>query len=417
MNSKYLFPCWLIPLILTACGGGGTNSNMGNGNYPQTCTPTPPNITLTTNQVLIAVEQMPALNGSESTINIPYTTVTVCNPNTAQCIAVPHVLVDTGSYGLRILDSALTGLNLPNVRSTSSNTPLYECAYFINNFTFGAIVSGNITLGNLSTTTPTSFQLIDTTGNNGPCNTSGSFNSGSQQALGANGIIGIGNLTDDSSGANYYTSQSPTSSWQLTATPSTNSSGLVVNPVLQFSSPNNNGTLMTMLPVSQSACSAYGTLSMGLGSNNLSGLTMIGTDQYGQINATVPTPGLYPGTTLTGSFVDSGSNEIFVDLTLKQSNFGNNSSPNYLYQPSNPTPISFTLSNPNNSAQSFQSSFTVTDPTSAFNNNFNAIPGYAGPENAKALDLGFPYFYGHSIAYLIAGQTASSYTGPMVGIQ
>lgn len=382
---------------------------MGN---TQLCTPAPNNITPGSNQALITVEQMPALNGLVSTVDIPYTTVTICNPNTAQCIAVPHVLVDTGSFGLRILDSALTGLNLPPV--TSSNIPLYECAYFINSFTFGAVVSGNIQLAGLTTTAPTSMQLIDSSGNNGPCNTAGSSNSGSQQALGANGIIGIGNLANDSLGASYYTSQN----WSQVATPSSNSSGLVVNPVLQFSAPNNNGILITMPNINPyGTCSAYGTLSIGLNSTNLSGLTLLGTDHYGNINASVPAPGLYPGTTLTGSFIDSGSNEIFVDLTLSQFNAGSNSSPNYVYQPANPTPINFTLSNPANSAQSFGSSFTVTNPSNAFNNNYNAIPDYAGPENAQILDLGFPYFYGHSIAYLISGQSAAAYTGPMIGIQ
>ena len=423
MNQKYLFFVCFFPLVLTACGGGGggtlgTYNNSGNGNFAQ-CTNTTTLPIITQNQALITVEQMPSLNGLVNTIDMPYTTVTICNPNTSQCLAVPHVLVDTGSYGLRILDTALTGLNLPPV--TSSSVPLYECAYFLNSFTFGAIVSGVIKLGNGGsnlTTSPTSFQLIDSTGNNGPCSTAGSTNSGSQQALGANGIIGIGNLRSDSVGATYYTSQSPTSSWNQTTTPSTNASGLVVNPILQFSSPNNNGSLMTMLPISSyGACSTYGTLSVGLTSTNLAGLAVFGTDQNGLVNASVPAPGFYSGNTLAGSFVDSGSNEIFVDLALSQSNFGSNSSPDYLYNPNASTAVNFTLTNPNNINQSFSSHFTVTDPTSAFSNNYNAIPNYVGPENGRALDLGFPYFYGHSIAFLILGQTVASYTGPMIGIQ
>ena len=37
--------------------------------------------------------------------NFLFTTVTVCAPGTSTCATIPNVLVDTGSYGLRILAS------------------------------------------------------------------------------------------------------------------------------------------------------------------------------------------------------------------------------------------------------------------------------------------------------------------------
>ena len=46
--------------------------------------------------------------------NGPFATVTVCVPDTSDCQSVDHVLVDTGSAGLRLLGSALT-ISLPLV--------------------------------------------------------------------------------------------------------------------------------------------------------------------------------------------------------------------------------------------------------------------------------------------------------------
>src|SRR5208337_1949151 len=62
------------------------------------------------------------------TVNEAFVTVTVCLPNTSTCQNIDHVLVDTGSSGLRLLSSAGGGeLNpslLPNEPDSKGN-PLY----------------------------------------------------------------------------------------------------------------------------------------------------------------------------------------------------------------------------------------------------------------------------------------------------
>ncbi len=62
---------------------------------------------------------------SFTTINEAFTSVTVCVPNANACQVIDHVLVDTGSSGLRLLSSVLT-IPLPQQNDSSGN-PLDEC--------------------------------------------------------------------------------------------------------------------------------------------------------------------------------------------------------------------------------------------------------------------------------------------------
>ena len=65
----------------------------------------------------IAVNAGPAGNYA----NGAFTSVTVGTPGTTTCQTVDGILVDTGSSGLRILSSALTGVTLPQQTAADSN--------------------------------------------------------------------------------------------------------------------------------------------------------------------------------------------------------------------------------------------------------------------------------------------------------
>jgi hypothetical protein len=51
--------------------------------------------------------------------NTIYTSVTICVPDTTTCQTVDHIEVDTGSQGLRVLQSAIPGLALPQLTDGS----------------------------------------------------------------------------------------------------------------------------------------------------------------------------------------------------------------------------------------------------------------------------------------------------------
>src|SRR5208283_1113997 len=75
------------------------------------------------------------VNGSlcDPTINVGYlnepcVSVTVCSPGTSTCQTVNGILLDTGSYGLRIFKQKLTNVSLTQVAAGSGS--LAECAQF-----------------------------------------------------------------------------------------------------------------------------------------------------------------------------------------------------------------------------------------------------------------------------------------------
>jgi len=102
-----------LAMSLAACSGGNGSSTSG-GITP---TPTPVN-----NVEPILVDSGPLVNGQPVGFNDTlYTTVTICVPGTATCQSIDHVLLDTGSTGLRIVSSAIA-LTLPYTTDANHNT-------------------------------------------------------------------------------------------------------------------------------------------------------------------------------------------------------------------------------------------------------------------------------------------------------
>ena len=85
----------LAAMLLCGCiGGSGTTAAAGD--------PVPP----TLNSVALTVDGGPA--GATGAINHAYVTVKVCVPGSqTQCASIDHVLLDTGSWGLRLVRSVL----------------------------------------------------------------------------------------------------------------------------------------------------------------------------------------------------------------------------------------------------------------------------------------------------------------------
>src|SRR5690606_21145320 len=128
-NKFFLSKLWLplaataVCLLLSACGGGGGGggSSLSTGGSD--------------NEHPIAVTGGPINN-----VNLLLTSVTICTPgSSSQCQTIPDVLVDTGSFGLRIMASALNGDATPTIVRNNANVPLFECARFADGLTWGAI--------------------------------------------------------------------------------------------------------------------------------------------------------------------------------------------------------------------------------------------------------------------------------------
>ena len=94
MRSKSIAAIFLPAMLLAAC----INNNNSKGAAP----PPPPAV----NVLTVTVDGGPA--AAPGAINHAYVTVKVCVPGSqSQCTSVDHVLLDTGSFGLRLVRSVL----------------------------------------------------------------------------------------------------------------------------------------------------------------------------------------------------------------------------------------------------------------------------------------------------------------------
>jgi hypothetical protein len=137
MKLHLTFCLSIAAALLAGCGGGGGGGGGGSDDAPSTSTA--PNVQA------IVVDSGPMVNGRPmGTVNTPYVTVTVCLPgSTSQCRTVDHVLLDTGSYGLRLAASALNQLVLPPV-TRGDGTAIAECAQFVDGYSWGSVRQADV---------------------------------------------------------------------------------------------------------------------------------------------------------------------------------------------------------------------------------------------------------------------------------
>jgi hypothetical protein len=172
-------PALLAALALAACGGGDGPA------------PIPPPVAGHTLPVTVNGARCAAATSADY-VNKPCVQVTVCVPGTTTCHAVDDVLLDTGSFGLRLFRQALP-LDLPPL--TSGGNPLATCARFGDGSAqWGPVVSAAVRLGDAGEVT-TPIQVIDAAFARVPpaCGTP----EASPAEAGLNGILGVGVFLQD----------------------------------------------------------------------------------------------------------------------------------------------------------------------------------------------------------------------------
>lgn len=402
----------LVSLVAACGGGGGSNnssssSSANNGSLPASPTAQPIAATAA-NTAAITVS-----TGVANVINIPTVSVTVCVPGTSTCQTIPNVQVDTGSYGLRIASGVLTSTMQSALSMTTvSGGTLAECTNFADGFSWGSVRTATVEIaGETAASIP--VQILGDLTNSVPTNCAIGSEENTPNALGANGILGIGNAPYDCGAAcvtnaansNYYAC--PTSGSSCTLTTVT-LNGQVANPVAHFAT-DNNGVIVEMAPVSNNgAASATGTLVFGIGtqSNNaLAAAKTFTTDAFGDLNNST-----FNGSTLS-AFFDSGSNAYFFTdstLALCGSNFSG------FYCPSTAQTRTVTVVGLN--GVSAAANVGILSASTLFSNGnnyaFNDLAGQIG--TSGSFDIGLPFFYGRYM-YFGIDQTASGGQAPYVG--
>ena len=359
-------------------------------------------------------------------VNGIFTTVKVCVPGTTNCQSIDHVLVDTGSYGLRLLQGPPTStaggeltLSLPQQTDASGNL-IAECAQFSDGITWGSVkmvdifVAGERALG-------VPIQVI---GDSNPkfatvpsaCSAFGSPENNLSKLL-ANGIIGVGPFPQDCGAGcapgtrnnpGLYYACPPSGGCTTGSQPTVIAvSSQVQNPVTKFAVlpgstvADNNGVIMQLPSVLPSGLAVVsGSLVFGIGTKNNNGLGNATVYTGDPMTADITTN--FASQTFTQSFIDSGSNGYFFPSNIPTCT-GNTG----FYCPTSNLTCSAMNLGQNGNQNTINFNVANADSLSGANNAFDNLAGPNNPtpgsNGATGFDWGLPFFYGRNVFTGIEG--------------
>jgi hypothetical protein len=408
MRSIAQIGTMLTAAVLSACiGGKGTTASVP---------PVP-----TVNTLTLTVDAGPA--AATGQINHAYVTVKVCTPGSqTQCASVDHVLLDTGSVGLRLVRSVLAagGVTLSAQTDTQGRT-IEECVSFGGGQTWGPIALADVTLaGESAAKLP--VQIMDDTSSGAPppatCGANGTLIN-DVSGFGANGVLGVGVFAQDC-GSACVNASAPLALYYGCTTAgicTAENAALadqVTNPVAMFAADNNG--IIVNLPSLQNAngdASVQGEVVFGIATqadNALptTGITVLGADANGDFTAT------YNGTAaVRPALIDSGTDAYwFDDPTIPvcpaatYGVFGGDYCPTVHPQSLFAVNTGVGVNNASSTVD-----FAIADP-STFVPTASALINLAGGSGSTNFVWGMPFFYGRKIYIGIDQRTAGTYTGP-----
>ncbi len=350
---------------------------------------------------------------SQADYNTPFTTVTVCIPGTNNCQTIDHVLVDTGSTGLRLLAAGPAGgklsLQLPPDDGSDNASPNYECATFVSGFLWGPIVNADIlTLGDRSGE-QASNAFIQIVGQPGEaavpsaCQNAGT-DASNLQALGANGILGVGSDQFDPCGnACYFTCAKG-------ACVAAGLADLVPQPVSLFAQDNQGVVIQLPSVTPPGATSLSGSMLFGINSQSNNQL-----DSAQALEGDLSTS--YQGVNYEGTIFDTGSDAYaFLNSSILGLNMPYCSGKSGFYCPKSTQ--TFSVTNSGDIKGSSTVSFSVDNANALFQNqSYTVFPtlGADWPLTPPLFDYGLPFFYGRNVFVALPGAIqGTGLMGPFV---
>ncbi len=397
----------LAAMLLDGCiGGSGTTAAASDPVVPAL------------NTVALTVDSGPA--GASGAINHAYVTVKVCVPGSqTQCSNIDHVLLDTGSWGLRLVRSVLSahGVTL-DAELDAQGRAIEECVSFNGGQTWGPVALADISLaGESAAKLP--VQIMDDTGAGAPppatCGANGTLING-VTGFSANGVLGVGVFAQDCGATCVAAATALPLYYGCTAAGICTAENVVLsaqvtNPVTMF--PVDNNGIIVSLPNLQNAngdMTVQGELTFGISTQSdnalpATGLAVLGADGHGDFTTTYN-----GGTTALPSLIDSGSDSYaFNDPTIAVCATG--AFVGY-YCPAVAPQSAFAVNTgvgTNNASSTVD--FAIADPTT-FLVNAAAFIDLAGGGGSTSFTWGMPFFYGRKVYVGIDQRVAGIYTGP-----
>jgi hypothetical protein len=398
-----------LAVLLSACGGGGgggTDSGGGGGGAPI--------VAPAANVQPVTIDAGPIGNST----NVLFTSVILCVPGTSACQTIDHVVVDTGSSGLRIISSVLRPSLLSALPAVfSGGFPIAECTHFADGSAWGPLKVADVKIsGEVAASVP--IQVIGDPAFTEPsdCQQSGPPENTVAQ-FGANGIVGVGEFLQDCG----LICEKPGSGFYYTCTGagntiSCNDTGLfanlqVANPLALFAN-DNNGVIIELPAINTAgAATVSGALVFGIGTQANNGLGSA------QVIQTVPATGyfttVYNARQFTFSLLDSGSSAYFFDSAITvctSQNLPQSIALGY-YCPQSPLSLSAVIQGTNNNAVNVP--FSVGNAFSLF----SAHPTYTafndiGVPQPQVFIWGLPAFFGRPVYVAFEGHNTSAGPGP-----
>jgi len=366
-------------------------------------------------------------------LNGLFAKVTVCVPgSTSECQTIDHVLVDTGSSGLRLLGSVLT-ISLPAL-TDDNGAMLAECGQFISGALWGPLRAADFSIANeqaknlvVHVSEKTTYPM--------PAGCTGTDISDPND-LAANGILGVGTSLQDcgsdcaasvgsknspNPGTYFACASAAVDGCQPTAVPLAKQ---VSNPVAFFSQ-DNNGTIVELPAIpAEGASNVVGSLVFGIGTRDNNGLelaTVIPLNNIGMLRTKYPTNGV-----AVFGFVDSGSNAIFfldsATTHIPTCFSAMHPEVSAFYCPTSRQSLSARIEDASGQV-ALSVNFSVANAMTLFQGNNSAFDDLAGPSSAPSsggtylptyFDWGLPFHFGRNVFTSIEGETKTGYAGPFV---
>ena len=356
-----------------------------------------------TDSNVMAITVNGSLCSTNSYVNKPCVSVTVCTPGTSTCQTIDDILLDTGSSGLRIFKQVL---NVSPTQVTSGTDSIAECIqYGDGSSDWGPVQIAGVILGN-EPAIQLPIQVIDSTFGNIPIACQNADKSPTD--AGFNGILGVGLFAQDCgqdcsnsayNGMYYICNESIC---QGTAVPL---SSQVQNPV-DLLPHDNNGVIVELPSVPLGGVpSVNGYLVLGIGtrSNNApSGVKTYAADQDGEFTTN------FKGISYS-SYIDSGSNGLFFP-SPSGSLLPNCPSPDSdWFCPSSTESFSATnagaLGSPSGTVSFYIGN--LDSLTTSSNNVFAEIGG----DGVGEFDWGLPFYFGRNVYIGLEGTGSSLGSG------
>lgn len=411
--SNFKFFSFILGIsLLSACSinGGGSNSNISGpaAYYPTTL--------VGDNVVPLSVGAC----GVHGYHNEPCISVTICVPGTTTCQTIDNILVDTGSYGLKIFKSLIT---IPLSTIQIAGGDLANCTgYLDGSGHWGPMQTADVILGNKKASN-VPMVALDASYFNAQAKSKCATSPDSSPAdAGFNGIIGVGGFVHD---CDVGSAGSP-NDCALSAVPKsyfrcsgatcvstiTPEASQLTNPVALMPANYNNGLVIKLPSVpTTGAGAAYGYMILGIGSpsdsnNDASGVVAYPTSNSGYFTTE------FDGVTLSKSFIDSGSNFLYFQQT---STLPYCSGSTTWFCPTATQTLSAVLRGSGGSP-SISINFDIgnTNTLVSYSNMvYDNIGGDIG--EADMFDWGLPFFLGRSVFVGIKGSSATVNGGSVSG--